>query len=251
MTHLAQIIHRRDAIVGAAGSAFLLAGTLAGPLPFSTVEALGFVTGALAVWLLVRESIWTWPAGIANAALFLVVFAEAHFDADSALQLVSIVLGLWGWWYWRHGAGERESRPIARIGGTEATLLVVVAAAASYGMFLYLRSVGDAAPLADAVTTALSLAATWMQGRKQIENWLVWLAADAIYIPLYFVKELPLTGVLYVVFALKCVKGWRDWRATLERSRSRWERGVVIGSSFPSTQATSTCSASPSLVPAT
>ena len=91
----------------------------------------------------------------------------------------------------------RASRPIARIGVREAAVLLVLTAAASYAMLLYLRSIGDAAPLADAVTTALSLAATWMQARKQIENWLVWIAADAIYIPLYFVKALPLTGALY------------------------------------------------------
>jgi NadR type nicotinamide-nucleotide adenylyltransferase len=197
-------------------------------------ETLGFVTGALAVWLLVRESIWTWPAGIANAGFFLVLFAEARFFADSALQLVYIALGVWGWWYWRHGAAGRRSRPIARVRLPETVVLAAATVAASYGMYLYLRSVGDSAPLADAVTTALSLAATWMQARKLIENWLVWLAADAIYIPLYAVKDLPLTAVLYVVFALMCVKGWRDWRRTIAARGSRpWAQGVVLGKFLP------------------
>ena len=42
-------------------------------------------------------------------------------------------------------------------------------------------------------------------------------------------KGLPLTGVLYGVFALMCIKGWRDWRRSLLRAPRRWERGIVIG----------------------
>jgi nicotinamide mononucleotide transporter len=57
-----------------------------------------------------------------------------------------------------------------------------------------LRSIGDSALLADAITTALSLAAMWMQARKHVENWLVWLAADVISIPLYALNGLPLTA---------------------------------------------------------
>jgi len=234
VTHLAHIQHRTDWLVGIPVSALLVAGAATGTVPFSLNETLGFVTGALAVWLLVRESIWTWPAGIANAGFFLVLFAEARFFADSALQLVFIALGAWGWWYWRHGATGRRSRPIARVRLSEAAVLAALVAAASYGMFLYLRSVGDSAPLADAVTTALSLAAMWMQARKHVENWLVWLAADAIYIPLYAVKGLPLTAVLYVVFALMCVKGWRDWRRTIAARGSRpWQHGAVLGKFLP------------------
>jgi NadR type nicotinamide-nucleotide adenylyltransferase len=197
-------------------------------------ETLGFVTGAAAVWLLVRESIWNWPAGIANAVFYLVLFAQARFFADSALQVVYIVLGAFGWWWWLHGRHDRATRPIASVGLAEATALAVMTAGATYVMLLYLRSVSDAAPLADATTTALSLAATWMQARKQIENWLVWIAADAIYIPLYFVKGLPLTGALYCIFALMCAKGWRDWTRTRGAERTdRWAHGAVIGKFLP------------------
>jgi NadR type nicotinamide-nucleotide adenylyltransferase len=231
---LATIVKGRDWIVGAAASTFLIAGSATDFLPFSMTETLGFVTGALAVWLLVRNSIWTWPAGVVNGVLFLVLFARARFFADSALQVVFIVLGLYGWWYWQRGRRGRIARPIVSLHPPEAAALAVLTAAATYGMLLYLRSVDDAAPLADAATTALSLAATWMQARKQIENWLVWLAADAIYIPLYFTKGLPLTGVLYVVFAAMCVKGWLDWKRTQgSQHEAHWEHAAVIGKFLP------------------
>ena len=238
MPTLARIRNRtdrlRDWTIGIAASTLLIAGSATGTLPFSMTETLGFVTGALSVWLLVRESIWNWPAGIANGVFYLVLFAQARFFADSALQIVFIVLGAYGWWYWLRGRQGRASRPITRIGVREAAVLLVLTAGASYAMLLYLRSIGDAAPLADAVTTALSLAATWMQARKQIENWLVWIAADAIYIPLYFVKGLPLTGALYVVFAAMCVKGFRDWSRTRSAEAGRrWARGAVVGKFLP------------------
>jgi nicotinamide mononucleotide transporter len=165
VSHLIERSKRRDALVGAAAAAFLLAGSLSGLLPFSTIETLGFVTGALAVWLLVRQSIWTWPVGVANGVFYLIVFADARLYADSGLQLVFVALGLWGWWYWRYGGAQRTARPITRIGLAESAALGAVVAAATAGMTLYLRSVGDSAPFFDALTTALSLAAMWMQSR--------------------------------------------------------------------------------------
>jgi nicotinamide mononucleotide transporter len=47
---------------------------------------------------------------------------------------------------------------------------------------------------------------------KRIQNWYWWLAADCIYVPLYFVKRLDLTGAVYVLFLTLCIAGLRDWR---------------------------------------
>jgi hypothetical protein len=84
VARLAHLSHLRDWTIGITTSTALIAGSATGALPFSMTETLGFVTGAAAVWLLVRESIWNWPAGIANAVFYLVLFAQARFFADSA-----------------------------------------------------------------------------------------------------------------------------------------------------------------------
>jgi nicotinamide mononucleotide transporter len=78
-----------------------------------------------------------------------------------------------------------------------------------------LTRAGDIAPFWDALTTALSLAAQWLLNLKQFENWYFWIAADVIYIPLYFVKVLYLTGIVYVIFLGLCFTGVRAWRREL------------------------------------
>lgn len=80
------------------------------------------------------------------------------------------------------------------------------------GGAVYLRRIGDAAPVLDALTTVLSLIAQWLLNRKRIDNWWAWIAADVLYVGLYVRRGLHLTALLYAVFILLCVWGLRRWR---------------------------------------
>jgi nicotinamide mononucleotide transporter len=183
--------------------------------PTTWAELLGFATGLLTVWLLVREHILNWPVGILNVALLMVVFFSAGLYADAGLQVVYIALGLYGWWAWLYG-GERHSALTVRSTTTaEWIALVVAGAVLTAGLWLFLdRLTFSTVPLADAVTTVLSLLATYGQTRKLVESWWLWIAADLIYIPLYAYKRLWLTAILYVAFLALCVLGLRAWRAS-------------------------------------
>jgi hypothetical protein len=68
------------------------------------------------------------------------------------------------------------------------------------GLTVQLERAHDIAPFWDALTTAISLAAQFLLNCKRIENWTFWIAADIIYIPLYVVKLLDLTAIVYVLF---------------------------------------------------
>jgi nicotinamide mononucleotide transporter len=58
-----------------------------------------------------------------------------------------------------------------------------------------------------------------MMTRKILENWLLWMIADIVYIPMYISKHLYVTAVLYAVFLVLAVIGLVDWRRSLERDR--------------------------------
>ena len=211
---------RLDALLLALFSAALVVGTWWRLVPLDLTEVFGFVTGAVGVWLTVKENIWNWPVGLANNAFFVVLFFGARLYADMGLQVVYIALGILGWYWWLHGGERRERLAVSTTPWTTRVVLGVLVALCTWGLTLFLRRIGDSAPLWDALTTTLSLAAQYLLTRKLLENWWVWIAADVIYIALYVYKDLYLTSGLYAIFLCMCVAGLVRWRRTLFRAAS-------------------------------
>jgi len=179
-------------------------------------EILGFVTGAASVLLAVRENAWNWPIGIANNIFFLILFWKAKLYADATLQIVYIVISVFGWWNWVRGGAGHTELPISRTTARTAIVLAVLTTVATALLMAILRRFTDSsAPLGDGVTTALSLTAQYMLSRKLLENWWVWMTADVIYVALYCYKSLYLTGVLYLLFFAMCIAGYTGWRKSL------------------------------------
>lgn len=175
-------------------------------------EVLGFLTGAVAVWLTVKQNVWNWPVGIANSAFYLILFFQARLFADASLQGVYIVLGFLGWYWWVYGGQGRTELPVSRTTLRLMLVLLLILACSTIAMTMFLVQVRDAAPLWDALTTVMSLIAQLMLTRKLLENWLVWIAADVIYIGLYLSRGLVLTSVLYGVYLSMCIAGFVEWR---------------------------------------
>ena len=181
----------------------------------SVAELLGFVTGAACVWLTVAAHVSNFPVGIANSAFFLVLFLSARLYADSGLQAVYIVLGFVGWWQWLHGGTGRGRLVVARCGWRWLAGCAAFVIAGTWGLTLLLGWARDIAPFWDALTTALSLSAQFLLNAKRIENWAFWIIADVIYVPLYMVKRLDLTAIVYVLFLALCFAGAVSWRRAL------------------------------------
>ena len=179
----------------------------------SAIEILGFVTGAACVWLLVKQNIWNWPIGIVNNIFFAILFWRSRLFADMGLQFVYMALGALGWWRWLHaGPGGARALEVRRTPRRSAIGFALSAAIATPLLTLGLRAVQGSAPFLDAFTTVLSIVAQYMMTRKYVENWLVWIFADIIYVGLYLSRGLRLTALLYAIFLVMCIHGWREWR---------------------------------------
>lgn len=211
---MAAIRERTLVIVACVICGLLLYASWRGYVETGLKEAFGFVTGAACVWLGVKQNVWTWPVGIANNALYLIVFVESRLFADAGLQIAFAALAAYGWYAWMQHAGTRALTVVRTPRATWVALGVAVTLATAL-MSVYLTRVADAAPFLDAATTTLSLAAQFMMTRKYVECWWVWILVDVISIGLYAFKHLELTAVLAAIYMAMCVVGLRSWSITL------------------------------------
>jgi len=186
-------------------------------IPIPLTETLGFLSGVVCVYLVVKENIWNWPVGLANNVFYVIVFWRARLFADMSLQVVYFALGLLGWYRWLFGGGRRDSLGISRVSRPSLVWLAIFVAVATTALTLYLRRVHDAAPFLDACTAVLSVAAQYLLTKKFLENWLFWIVTDALSIGLYLYKDLALTAVLYAVFLAMCITGLSQWHKTFLR----------------------------------
>jgi len=181
-------------------------------LATSWAELVGFITGATCVWLVARGNIWTFPVGMVNAAFFFILFIDARLYTDAWLQVFFFAVQIFGWVVWLKGGPGFTRRSISRITWKVAVPSAIAVAAFVYLMVPVLREAHGAYPVADSSTTGLSVAAQFMLSFKVLENWLLWIVADLIYIPLYAARDLHFTSLLYVVFLCICFHGlWHWW----------------------------------------
>lgn len=182
----------------------------------SPFEIVGVVTGILGVWLTTRQKIWCWPIGILSVVAFIVVFFGAKLYAAMGLQFVYVGLAAYGWYAWLHGGADHGELRVSRISRRVFALLAAAGGAATLALGWWLgRSTDEALPYLDAFTTSFSLIAQWMQARKHLENWVLWIVVDIMYVGMSLTQGLNLTSGLYVVYVGLAIVGYRDWRRSM------------------------------------
>ena len=179
----------------------------------SLLEWVAALAGALSVYLSTRQNIWSWPTAIVNVGLYIIVFWRTGLYSDMGLQVVYLVLSIYGWYEWRFGGANRTVLRVSRATGRTWLLAIPLAVGFWLGLARYTSSLpGVSLPYLDAGLTTVSLVAQWMMTRKILESWILWIAVDVAYVPMYVYKHLPVTAALYTVFLVLAMLGWRDWR---------------------------------------
>jgi nicotinamide mononucleotide transporter len=181
------------------------------------LEWVGFLSGVLCVWWVVKEKIANWPVGIANCLAWLILLWINAIYLNALLQLVYIAISAYGWWHWLWGGRERDSLPVRPATSAERVRAAALIALGTIVGARLMVVAGDAAPIWDALTTATSIVAIYWQARKIYESWILWLTVDVVYLALYGSKDLWLTALTQVAFGAMCVVGLRDWRRSMER----------------------------------
>jgi len=181
------------------------------------LEWCGVFTGILCVWLAAKNNIFNWPIAIVSVLIYIIIFYESKLYADMGLQVYFLVMNGYGWYYWtKNSKTSQISTPVSTI--TTREIALSIAAVIFFTLILgsLLHQNTDAAfPFIDSFCTACSLVAQIFLARKVLQNWLIWIFVDIIYVGVYVSKDLYATAIMYALYVYIAWMGYSEWKKTI------------------------------------
>lgn len=178
------------------------------------LQIIGFCIGLLYLWWEYHADTKVWIASVVMPFISMWIYFTKGLYADFAINIYYLLIAAYGFISWSRGNGKKEKKPLPI---THASIKVWVGVTAACALLWYIiwfvlyRFTDSNVPVADAFTTALSIVGLWMMARKYAEQWLIWVVVDAVCTFLYFYKDIPFYGVLYAIYTVIAVFGYRKW----------------------------------------
>jgi nicotinamide mononucleotide transporter len=197
----------------------------------SHLEWWATLTGGVAVWLSTKENVWSWVLGLVNVTLAFVLFYQIQLYPDMLLQVFFFVTNVIGWWQWKfpktNEANLKNELKISRLDTKQVVVMVAIgllgtAVLGTFASHLHawlpsVFSLPTAFPYMDSFTTVMSIVATFMLIRKKIEAWFTWLLVDVISTYIYYLKDVKLYALLYLIFCFIAIYGAYNWSKTYKK----------------------------------
>jgi nicotinamide mononucleotide transporter len=178
----------------------------------SLLEVIGVITGLLCVYLAAKNIIWNWPIAIVSVVIYIFIFYDKHLFADMGLQVYFLATNIYGWYFWNKKPDTEDKSPVIRIKKKEILLSVLAIVVFTFFLGSVLKYTVASFPYLDSFCAACSLVAQVFLARKVLENWLIWIFVDIIYVGVYVVKGLDDTAVMYAIYIPIAILGYIDWK---------------------------------------
>lgn len=188
----------------------------------SYLEFAALSSTLICVILVARASIWNWPFGILGVTLYALVFYQYQLYSDMFLQIFFGIANCYGWVKWLMDSDSHNKVINTYWANTIENLKYVIFIIIGTGiMGLFMSNISHifptlfpkpaAFPYIDSSIAILSFAATIWQIKKRINQWILWIIVDIIAITVYYIKHIPFTSFLYIIFLFISIGGLSKW----------------------------------------
>ncbi len=179
----------------------------------SLLEVAGVISGLLCVYLAAKNIIWNWPLAIISVVIYIFIFYDSRLYADMGLQVYFLAVNIYGWYFWSKKPSSETKTPVTSIKQREVILSAVAIVVFTFllGWLLHNHTIASY-PYLDSFCTACSIVAQFFMARKVLQNWLLWVFVDVIYVGIYIFKDLHLTAIMYAIYIVIALIGYFDWK---------------------------------------
>ena len=200
---------------------FFVAASRETPTHLIVLEAIAFVFGILSVWYAKKANILVYPTGIICTVITVYILYVSEYFGDMMMNFYYSVMSIYGWWNWSRKKGNKHVVPISRTNKKEkliGALFFVLTMIVTYLVYKGYDYQLEIPNYIDIVTSGIFFTAMWYMANKKLENWMLWIIADIITIPLYAYRGLGMLSLQYIVFTILAFQGYNQWKKSLNNS---------------------------------
>ena len=177
-----------------------------------------FAVSSAIIYLILaaKEDVRCWYAALFSSLLYMYIMYSAGLIMESFLQIFYICMAIYGWYIWSNKINYPHKLKITRWKKKyHFYTIITVTALAIISGFLLEKYTHAALPFLDAFTTWGAIITTYMVAKKIIENWIYRFVIDLISIYLFISRELYLTSLLFFIYLIIIIFGYRSWMKKL------------------------------------
>lgn len=178
------------------------------------LESSGLFLGLLYLYFEFRAHRLMWAVSLLMTCISFYVYWSHGLYADFGINIYYFLVAIYGFLYWSQGGvrAKGSTLPITHV-PWQWMLCLIAFFSLIYGLIVWIlfACTDSTVPYWDALNTSLSIVAMWMQARKWVEQWLIWLLVDAVSLGLYLYKEIYPYALLYAIYMLLAYVGYLHW----------------------------------------
>jgi len=177
------------------------------------LEYIGIITALLGVFYSTKQHKIAWIFNFIASFVYGILFYQVGLYSDMELQGVFMAMAIYGFLQWNRPFKLLE---VTHSSGTN--LLFGIGGSLIFGFasgYLHHEISNVSLPFLDATLTGFSIWGTYLAAKMKIENWLVWIFVNIIYIGIYLYKGMNGTAILYVIFLIFAFSGFYTWKKKL------------------------------------
>ncbi len=187
---------------------------------FITLEITAVVFGIISVLFARKNNILVYPTGLISTLIFIFILYNFKLYGEFIINIYYSAMSITGWYLWSRRNNGQEEFPISIMNSKEykiSTIIFTVTLLFIALVYHFFDKFTDLTAYVDAFTTALFFVGMWLMAKRKIENWIVWIIADIISVPLYFFKGLTVSSLQFIVFTIIAVLGYIEWKIFLQK----------------------------------
>jgi nicotinamide mononucleotide transporter len=187
---------------------------------FIFLELTAVVFGIISVLFARKNNILVYPTGLVSTLIYVYILLEWKLFGDFIINIYYSIMSILGWYLWSRKKNGATEFPISEMNRKDylissiiftGTLLFVALVYCFFDKFAHWTA------YVDTLTTALFFIGMWLMAKRKIENWLLWIVADIISVPLYFYKGLTFSSIQFLLFTIIAILGYIEWRKFLQK----------------------------------